>query len=148
MPETTYNIEVPENIDMDDLELVIAGLQSIHKAAIAEVTVLRTDDFTCARALEYILNKDATVETAPAVPQASKNGKGKKQRRVLPAWRDEGTGETFSTQSLNKRLADHALPLGTKLHHPKHGNKVVVAGADDDGPDQLVDRGEWEESHE
>lgn len=145
MDKPIYTIEIPEGIDQEDLDLLLTALENIHKAKIKLVDVLRTNSATCAQALDFIFANNA--RDIPAEQgQASKNGKEKK-RRSLPAWKDEATGETFSTQSLNKRLAKHALRLGTKLHHPKHGRMVVVAGEPDE-PDKLMDIGKWEKNHE
>lgn len=140
MENQIYTIQVPnwvlENLALDDL---LTGLEALYKTKfrLEESVVVHTSSAQAKSVLEMAFRQGKNGQTEE--PAAQK----KVPTRKYPAWSVEGEDETFSTKSLNSRLAKHELAPGTRLSNPKHGKKVVIAGLNPNDPYRLVDAGSW-----
>lgn len=147
MNQTKYLIKVPGFVDGDDLDQLVNSMERIFNTTIETKTEtsLETPSKGALDALQTIFRSANGNGIHPDAKPIQETTKGK-QGGGVRSWTVVATGDKISTQALNKAIAEKEIDLGTKLHHPKHGDRVVMQTAE--GAYDLADPGKWTEPEE
>lgn len=145
--------------DVDEQELcdLVNRLAKVsgQKIEIEKQIVISTDSTDLSSILdalaEAIQNGDAVIKSAKRNVKEKPKAKSQKPKTIEGGVKPEptrgphvrsikvnGSGEMISRFELNKRLADHAIDIDTKLHSPKYGQMMVAAQTGDESLPYVV----------
>jgi hypothetical protein len=133
-----------DRIDEDDLGDLVASIRSVTQAEayVEKQFVVTSDNPVVLDALKALFGDlQGAMQPRKARKTKAKPAVKKPRGRYVKAWEYVSgcpialVGTKMNASELQRRLADHAIEVGSVLRHPKHGlHQVEVSSDGENGP--------------